>query len=92
MLYLQKLLQFVWEMKQMEIGSVIRKYRKETVLAQKEMVNRLGVTAPAVNKWENGNTKPDIDLLAPIARLFNNSLDTLLSELCCGMQYNVVHL
>lgn len=76
----------------MEIGSVIRKYRKETVLAQKEMVNRLGVTAPAVNKWENGNTKPDIDLLAPIARLFNNSLDTLLSELCCGMQYNVVHL
>lgn len=76
----------------MEIGSVIRKYRKEAGLTQEDMANRLGVTAPAVNKWENGNTKPDIDLLAPIARLFNNSLDTLLSELCCGMQYNVVHL
>lgn len=79
MLYLQKLLEFVWEMKQMEIGSIIRKYRKEAGLTQEEMANRLGVTAPAVNKWENGNTKPDIDLLAPIARLFNISLDTLLS-------------
>ena len=63
----------------MEIGSIIRKYRKEAGLTQEEMANRLGVTAPAVNKWENGNTKPDIDLLAPIARLFNISLDTLLS-------------
>lgn len=76
----------------MEIGSIIRKYRKEAGLTQEEMANRLGVTAPAVNKWENGNTKPDIDLLAPIARLFNISLDTLLSKLCCKMQYNVVHL
>ena len=63
----------------MEIGSVIRKYRKEAGLTQEDMANKLGVTAPAVNKWENGNTKPDIDLLAPIARLFNISLDTLIS-------------
>ena len=40
---------------------------------------RLGVTTPAVNKWENGNTNPDIELLAPIARLLHISLDTLLS-------------
>lgn len=76
----------------MEIGSVIRKYRKEAWLTQEEMANRLGVTAPAVNKWENGDTKPDIDLLASIAKLFNISLDTLLSKLYCKMRYNVVHL
>lgn len=43
------------------------------------MANKLGVTTPAVNKWENGNSRPDIELLAPIARLLNISLDTLLS-------------
>lgn len=38
----------------MQIGEKIRKYRKEKNMTQEEMANRLGVTAPAVNKWENG--------------------------------------
>ncbi len=63
----------------MNIGAVIKKYRKEVGLTQEEMANRLGVTTPAVNKWENGNSNPDIELLAPIARLLNISLDTLMS-------------
>lgn len=63
----------------MQIGEVIRKYRKEKNMTQEEMARRLGVTAPAVNKWENGNSLPDIALLAPIARLLDISLDTLLS-------------
>ena len=62
----------------MQIGQVIRKYRKEQNLTQEEMANRLGVTAPAVNKWENGNSCPDIMMLAPLARLLHISLDTLL--------------
>lgn len=65
--------------KSMNIGTVIRTYRKEKNMTQEEMANRLGVTAPAVNKWEKGNSYPDITLLAPIARLLNISLDTLLS-------------
>ena len=63
----------------MNIAEVIRKYRKEAGMTQEEMANRLGVTAPAVNKWENGNSNPDIELLAPIARLLHISLDTLMS-------------
>ena len=63
----------------MNIGGVIKKYRKNAGFTQEEMASRLGVTTPAVNKWENGNSKPDIELLAPIARLLNISLDTLLS-------------
>ena len=51
----------------MDIGVVIKKYRKEAGMTQEEMANRLGVTTPAVNKWENSNSKPDIELLAPIA-------------------------
>jgi len=38
----------------MQIGEVIRTYRKKLNLTQEEMANRLGVSAPAVNKWENG--------------------------------------
>lgn len=63
----------------MTLGKVIRKYRKIKNLTQEEMAGRLGVTAPAVNKWENENSYPDIMLLAPIARLLDISLDTLLS-------------
>lgn len=63
----------------MSLGKVIRKYRKIRNLTQEEMAGRLGVTAPAVNKWENENSYPDITLLAPIARLLGISLDTLLS-------------
>ena len=63
----------------MALGEVIRKYRKIKGMTQEEMAERLGVTASAVNKWENGNSCPDISLLAPIARLLGISLDTLLS-------------
>ena len=63
----------------MEIGKVIRRYRKEQNLTQEEMATRLGVTAPAVNKWENGNSMPDITLLGPIARLLHISVNELLS-------------
>lgn len=38
----------------MNIGNVIKKYRKELGYTQEEMAKRLGVTTPAVNKWENG--------------------------------------
>ncbi len=63
----------------MQIGEVIRKYRIAKNMTQEEMAERLGVTAPAVNKWENGKTLPDISLLAPIARLLGTTPDTLLS-------------
>ena len=63
----------------MQIGENIRKYRKAKNMTQEEMAKRLGVTPPAVNKWENGVSYPDITLLAPVARLLDISLDTLLS-------------
>ena len=44
----------------MDIGVVIKKYRKEAGMTQEEMANRLGVTTPAVNKWENSTTKAGI--------------------------------
>lgn len=62
----------------MTVGEVIRKYRKLRGLTQEEMASRLGVTAPAVNRWERGGTLPDVALLAPIARLLGITTDELL--------------
>lgn len=63
----------------MAIADVIKKYRKNKGMTQEQMAACLGVTTPAVNKWERGNTLPDITLLAPIARLLDITTDELLS-------------
>lgn len=63
----------------MKINELIRMYRKEQHLTQEQVANYLGVTAPAVNKWENGISYPDITLLAPLARILKTDIDTLLS-------------
>lgn len=63
----------------MQIGEVIRKYRKSKNITQEEMANRLGVTAPAVNKWENGKGFPDISLIEPLANILQISLPELFS-------------
>lgn len=53
----------------MKISEMIRKKRKEQGMTQERVAAALGVTAPAVNKWEKGITCPDIALLPALARL-----------------------
>lgn len=53
----------------MTIGEVIREKRKELELTQEQVAQRLGISAPAVNKWERGSTYPDITILPALARL-----------------------
>ncbi len=38
----------------MKINEVIREKRKELFLTQEQIAERLGVSTPAVNKWEKG--------------------------------------
>jgi len=62
----------------MPIHTVIQERRKALNLTQEQVAEYLGVTAPAVNKWEKGATCPDFSLLAPLARLLKTDLNTLL--------------
>lgn len=62
----------------MKIHEIIRKSRKEKGLTQEELARYLGVSAPAVNKWEKGQSYPDITLLPVMAAYFNLSVDELL--------------
>ena len=69
--YFSNISYWLIKIKERDVGVFIKKYGKEAGMTQEEMANRLGVTTPAVNKWENSNSKPDIELLAPIARLLD---------------------
>ena len=57
---------------------VIREKRKEIGFTQEQVAEYLGVSAPAVNKWEKGATYPDISLLPALARLLKVDLNILL--------------
>ena len=60
------------------LGGNIAAMRKAKGLTQEQLVARVGVSAPAVSKWETGSSCPDIALLCPLARALDTNVDTLL--------------
>ena len=63
----------------MKIHQIIRERRLAKHLTQEQVAHYLGVTAPAVNKWEKAISYPDITVLPALARLLDTDLNTLLS-------------
>ena len=61
------------------IGTIIQQKRKDAGLTQAQLADRLGVTAPAVNRWEKDLSFPDAALLAPLARCLKTDLNELFS-------------
>lgn len=61
------------------IGNRISQLRKEKGITQEEIADKLGVTPQAVSKWENDISYPDILLLPKIAKMFDVTVDELLS-------------
>lgn len=64
----------------MNIGSNIKKLRKQKNLTQEQVAQILGVSYQAVSRWENNANTPDIALLPQIALIFGVSIDTLFAE------------
>lgn len=62
-----------------EIASRLAKLRKEKGLSQEDLADKLGISRQAVSKWERAEASPDTDNLILLARLYDVSLDTLLS-------------
>ncbi len=63
---------------QLTIGKVIAGLRKKSGMTQEQLADAVGVSVPAVSKWETGSSYPDITLLMPIARFFGTTVDELL--------------
>lgn len=66
--------------------------RKQSGITQEQLAAKLGVTAQAVSKWENGSY-PDGDLLPKIADIFDVSIDNLYGrgEERCSFEQQVVN-
>lgn len=62
----------------MKINEIIREKRKALSLTQEQIAEYLGVSTPAVNKWEKGLSVPDADLLVKLADILEVSVAELL--------------
>ena len=66
------------EIQPMKIGERIAALRRAKGLTQEQLAAALGISAPAVSKWERDSSYPDITLLCPLARALDTDVDTLL--------------
>ena len=64
----------------MEFQQRLYELRKQSGLSQEGLADLLGVSRQAVQKWEAGTSRPDLDNLAALGRYFNVSLDYLVTR------------
>lgn len=62
----------------LSLGEQIRIQRKLHKFTQKELSNRLGLTAKMVSFYENDQRTPPIDILIKLSKIFSVSTDNLL--------------
>lgn len=64
----------------MNFAEKLKELRKQKGISQEQLAEKIYVSRQAITKWESGNGIPDIENLIAISNLFNESLDSLLSE------------
>ncbi|MGN1041090.1 MAG: helix-turn-helix domain-containing protein [Candidatus Fimimonas sp.] len=62
-----------------KIGAFLAELRKEKKLTQDELGEQLGVTNKTVSRWENGNYLPPVEILQMLSKLYDVSINELLS-------------
>ena len=60
------------------IGNQVLLLRKRNGFTQEELAEKLGISAQAISKWENGHTLPETAMLPILSKLFNCSIDAIL--------------
>ena len=63
----------------MELGERIKQIRKDAGLSQGAFAQLFSVSHQSVQKWESGDSRPDIDKLEKIAKFANITLDELVT-------------
>lgn len=64
----------------MEFSEKLKTLRTEANLTQNDLAQKLVISRQAVSNYEQGRSYPSIDILVEICRVFNTSLDDLLSS------------
>ena len=52
----------------------VRFFREKAGIEQKELAKRIGITGNSVSNWENGRSRPDINLIPDLCRVLDVSL------------------
>lgn len=68
-------------MQDVSFGNYLYELRKSTGYVQKEVASFCGVSNKAVSKWENGITKPKVQVIRKLAELYRVSPDVLLRKM-----------
>ncbi len=53
----------------------LKRLRREYGVSQQRLADAIGVSQSSINKYENHNIEPDIDILKRLADYFNTSID-----------------
>ncbi len=76
-------------MDNLSLGEKIAAMRKERNMTQANLADIMGVTDKAVSKWERNLSCPDINSLPKLARIFEISVDELISNRDIKESYNI---
>ena len=64
----------------MKYGKNFKYYREKNGLSQEDLANKLNLSRQAISRWENDWNIPDITNLQELCKLYNITMDELLSE------------
>lgn len=62
----------------MKFGSRFRKLRLQCNLTQKQVADTLGIEQSNISDWENNVSRPEYENLIALARLYDETLESLL--------------
>lgn len=68
----------MYEIDKEKFGSFVAQLRREKSYTQKDLAEKLFVSAKAVSKWETGTNLPDTAMLMPLAEILDISVTELL--------------
>ena len=60
-------------------GSFIRELRKENNISQQKLADLVPIDRSVVSKWERGEVQPPVDKIIALCRIFNVTIDEMLS-------------
>lgn len=60
-----------------KIGEFLAELRNEKGYTQEKLANKIHVTNKAISNWENGRSKPDLDMMKTLAKFFDVTVDEL---------------
>jgi len=65
---------------QNHLGNKLLELRKQSKLTQEEVAEKLNVTRQTVSNWELNQTKPDIEQMKGLSKLYKISIDELIDN------------